>query len=161
MGEGGQKALNGAQDLVNAIEAFKKLLNDKHVVAVQLADLTPQFSGPMTNAQILTASFAEHTPGFLEIQTRDAVTMTNSSGQDLHNCVVAVRLSNSAGESYLNLYFVADWKSGEKRTAQYSNMDFPKDTINGIVRVDLAAWSKECSMESLTLKKPVGAWANL
>lgn len=161
VGEGGQKALNGAQDLVNAISAFQKLLGDKRVVAIQLADLAPQFSGQVTNAQILTGSFAEHTPGFLEIKTKDAVTMTNSSGQDLHNCVVAVRLSNSAGESYLNLYFVPDWKNGEKRTAQYSSMDFPKDTVDGIVRVDLAAWSKECSMEPLTLKKPTGAWPAL
>ncbi len=93
-----------------------------------------------------------------QIQTRDSLALTNSSGQELHNCVIAVRLSNAAGDSYLNLYFVPDWQAYEKRVARYSNIDFPIDTVDGIVRVDVSLWSKECSIKPIVLNKPPAGW---
>ena len=84
--------------------------------------------------------------------------MTNSSGQELHNCVVTVRFSDAAGKSCLNIYFVPDRRIDEKRVVNYSNFDFPKDTVDGIVRVDMGFCSKECSIQPISLKKPNSGW---
>lgn len=159
--EGGQQALKATETLWNAFVAVQKVYSDKHVLAIQLADLATQFSGPVTNAEIVASSFAEHRPGLLEVQTKDWLTLRNSSGQELRNCVVAVRLSDSRGNSYLNIYFVRDWQTDQRRVASYSSSDFPKDTVNGITRVDVALWSEECSMTAFTSKKPARGWPDL
>jgi hypothetical protein len=161
VGEGGKQALKGTEKLWNAFASVQQIVEARHVLAIQLEDLVPQFSGPETNRAQFGCSFAEHVPGFLEVQTKDSLALTNSSGQELHNCVVAVRLSDAAGNSYLNLYFVPDWQIDEKRVAKYSSFDFPKDTVDGIVRVEVGLYSKECSMQPFALKKPKSGWPGL
>lgn len=161
VGEGGKKALNGTENLWNAYNSMVQLYNDKQVLAIQLADLAPQFSGEVTNAELLACSFAEHKPGSFEVQTIDSLALTNSSDQELHNCVISVRLSNSAGDSYLNLYFVPDWKANEIRIVKYSDFDFPKDTVNGITQAEVILLSKEWSAQPVLINKPDDGWPDL
>ena len=134
VGAGGRKALEETERGWNAIKEVENIFHRKHVLAVKLAELAPQFSGPMTNQPLVSCSFAEHKPGFFEIETRDFLSLVNSSGRDLHNCVIAVRLSNAKGESYVNLHFASSWLKNEKRVAQYSDADFLKATVDGVTR---------------------------
>ena len=156
--EGGQKALRATENLWNAFVSFQKLLGQRQVLAVQLADLAAQFSGPETNSPMFAIAFAEHKPGLFEFQKRARLLITNSSSRALNNCLVAVRFSDSAGKSCLNLYFVSDWQAAEKRRMEFSDSDFPKTIVEGVQRVDVRLWSKECSLPAVTLTKPKSGW---
>lgn len=158
VGTGGQKALQETERGWNAIKEVENIFHQKHILAVKLAELAPQFSGPMTNQPFVTCSFAEHTPGFFEIEKRDFLSLVNSSGRDLHNCVIAVRLSNAKGESFVNLHFAQSWQKNEKRVAQYSDTDFPKTAVEDVIRVDVSVWAAELSTEPVTLKPPTFGW---
>jgi hypothetical protein len=95
LASGGEQTLYEAEKGWNLYSALKNLIHQKRVLAVQLVGLAPQFSGQVTtNNSFLSCSFREHTPGLFEIQTRRAISLINSSGKNLHNCVVAARLSN-------------------------------------------------------------------
>jgi len=159
VGAGGQKALQETERGWNTFNEVKNLFYRKHVLAIKLAGFAPQFSGSITNLPIISCSFAEHKPGLFEIQTKHFLALVNTSGRDLHNCVIAVRFSNAKGESYLNLYFAQAWKSGEKRVTQYSDFDFPKTTVDDITRVDVNIWATETSTQLITLTRPSDGWS--
>jgi len=161
VGTGGQKALQETERGWNTYKAMEALFLQKHVLAIKLAELAQQFSGPMTNGSFVVCAFAEHRPGFLEVRTIQSLSLINSSGCDLHNCVISARLSNAAGESYLNLYFAPDWPKDGKLVTRYVDTDFPKLTVDNVTRVDVSVWASEFSIEPTTLKKPVAGWPDL
>jgi hypothetical protein len=156
---GGKKALQETERGWNTFTEVQNIFDQRHVLAVELADLGSQFSGPITNGTFVTCSFAEHKAGFLEIETRESFSVVNSSGRDLHNCVIAVRLSNAAGDSYVNYYFVPNWPKNERHVAQYSDTDFPKITVDNISRVDVSVRATEFSIQPIVLKMPTAGWA--
>lgn len=159
--EGGQKALKATENLWDAYVALKKIMDERQLLAVKLANLASQFSGPETNSPAIAFSFAEHKPTFFDLQTREQLVITNTSGQTLNDCIVAVQFSGDTGKSCLNLYFTPEWPANEKRSVKYSDFDFPEDTVDNIVRVDVRFWSKECSLPKATLKKSKLGWADL
>ncbi|HEY1788373.1 MAG TPA: hypothetical protein VGJ73_09470 [Verrucomicrobiae bacterium] len=159
VGDGGTKLLNAAENLWDAVQARKNLFDDRDDLAVRLATLTRNFCGPITKCQLITASFTDQVPGFLQSRTRHSLGLTNTSGRELHNCVIGVFFSNAAGKSCLNLYFVQDWDPGEERVATYSDVfDFPRDTVDNITEVDIGFASKECSQEPFATKRPYNGW---
>lgn len=110
--KGGDKALQGAENAVKTFTEFFATLNQKHIIATELADLTPKFSGQITDGSFLECSFSEHLPtDFWKLDKRQHLHLVNSSGRDLTNCVVSVRLSNGMGPPYVNYYFVENWKT--------------------------------------------------
>ena len=155
---GGQKALQETDRGWNAITELKNIFDLKHVLAVELVDLGSQFSGSITDESFVSCSFAEHKAGFLEIETRESLGVVKSSGRDLHNCVIAVRLSNAAGDSYMNFYFVPKWPKNERRVALYSDTDFPRITVDNIARVDVSVRATEFSIQPVVLKMPPAGW---
>lgn len=160
VGTGGQKALQETERGWDAYKALEALFNQKHVLAMKMAELVPQFSGPETNGTFLTASFAEHKPSFLplDLNQRELLSLKNTSGRDLHNCAISVRVSNAAGKSYLNLHFVPIWLKDENRVAQYSDDGFPEDTVKDVTRVEVRVGATEFSTQPIVLEKPSGGW---
>lgn len=159
VGTGGQKALSETEKLVNAMNGLKELLHQRHVLAVEFADIASQFSGPGTNAALLNVSFAEHVPGLLwGIETREVLTLTNTSGRDLHNCVISVRLSNAEGKSYLNVYYRKSWLKDEKLVTRYSDQSYPRNTVDAINRVEIILKTSEFTSAPVVLTKPQIAW---
>jgi hypothetical protein len=159
VGEGGAKVLDTTENMWDVMERLNRLYGDRDALAFRVARLAKSFSGPMTNAPVLGCSFEDHTPGFLQSKTRHSLALTNTSGRELHNCVVAVLFSNISGNSLLNLYFVPDWQPGQQRVMKDSDvLDFPKDTVNNINEVDIGFRSRECSEEPFALKRPYQGW---
>ncbi|HTV40763.1 MAG TPA: hypothetical protein VMF08_09320 [Candidatus Sulfotelmatobacter sp.] len=158
-GAGGVKALNATESVWDAVNKEEELFNDRDILAVRLAHLAKTFSAPIGESGLVDCSFKDETPAFLQSRTRHSLTLTNSSGRELHNCVVAVFFSNARGDSCLNFYFVPEWQIGETRVANYSDaLDFPKDTVNKITEVDIGFFSKDCSIEPFAIKRPSGGW---
>ena len=91
---------SGAKTILGAAD----LMDQKHMFAIVLATkCAPQFSGPTTNASLLKCSFAEHQPIIFETSMIQQLRLTNTSGRDLHDCVVFVRASDPDGKSYVNI----------------------------------------------------------
>jgi hypothetical protein len=112
----------------------------------------------VTNSALVAGSFTVHQPGFFEVDTVQTLTLVNSSGADLENCVISARVSDAAGKSYLNLHFTPHWPKGERLTARYTSSDFPMNMLENVVRVDVTVWSSNCSFEPMTIKMPAAGW---
>ena len=151
VGTGGQKALVAAETGVNYLKEQGAVLDEKRVLAVEMLDLVPKFSGAVTTTPAFSYSFEERQTGFLEIQS--TLRMVNTSGRELHNCVVAVRLSNVQGVSALSLYFANNWRNAEMRMPVFSNLDFSQQPIIGLNRVEVQIWASEFSVEPFVLSR--------
>lgn len=158
VGSGGQKALQETERGWGAIQGVMALFDRKHVSAIKLAGLAPQFSGPLTNAPMISCAFAEHQPGFLEASVVQSLAIKNLSSNDVADCTIAVRLSNADGKSHVNVHYASQWPAGGVLTARYSDTDFPDNTIDGVVRVDVSVWTDKWSVDSCVLKKPADGW---
>jgi hypothetical protein len=156
--EGGKKALQETEKGWDAVKAAENLFQEKHVLAVKLAEITPQFCSTTMRSNALTWSFAEHTPGFLELQKKDYLNLTNSSGKECHNCIVSARFSDAAGNSYVDFYFISDWRADEARMAQFSDFDCPKLIVDNPLRIEVAMWCEEFVVAPSTLMKPLSGW---
>jgi hypothetical protein len=148
-------------DLVSALKFFEAetdYTDKRHQLAIVLAKLAPDFSGPKTNSAMLNVSFAEHQPGFFQVETTQTLTLINSSDIDLHNCVIFERPSNPDGNSYLNVHFAADWPKGGKLEIRHVDTETPKPMIDNTTRVDVSVWTSEFTFEPVTLQKPADGW---
>jgi hypothetical protein len=156
--EGAQKALKATAALAEAFASFQKILADRQVLAVRLADLAPEFSGPKSDSPQVKIVMAEHKDGIIFVDTNTRLALVNTSKQALTNCVVAVRFSDAGGKSSLSLYFVPEWQAGETRAVNFADDDYPRQTVENIERVDVQLWSTESSAPSMILKKPSAGW---
>jgi hypothetical protein len=143
--EGGKKVLNEASKTVSAMQKVRDLYDSKHVLAVQLGDLVPKFSSTNLTTSALGCSVLKKEPGLFDISNINySLWLTNTSGRDLHNCVIVVRSSNQSANSFLNYYYVENWKSGEIRATRFSKGDLPRTAIDDPVRFDFSLWTAEC-----------------
>jgi hypothetical protein len=155
---GGSKALGQAESVWNAVSGALAVFNEKHVLAIELAQAVEELSGPPTNSPVISARFSEHTPILFQVTTTETLLLTNSSQIDLHNAVISVRFSNGDGESYLNVHFAPNWPSGETKALTYSDTAFPKTTVPNIQRVEVRVLSSEVTGAALVFKKPLLGW---
>ena len=144
-------------ELLRAMETYAKIdesLSFKHGVAINLAKLSPKFSGPSTNNAALNYAFSQHLPGLFESETVQSLSLTNSSGSDLHNCVILVRLSDANGKSYANVHFAPLWPQAGQLLARYTDTDATAKTLANVTKVEIAVWAREHSFEPKILTRP-------
>ena len=152
------KALPDIASGAKTIDEAMNLEEKRHQLAIILTKFAPQFSGPLTNGSLLSFSFSEHLPILFQVDTVQSIGLANSSGSDLHNCVIFARLSDASGNSYVNLHFAPNWPKDGKLEAKYVSSDFPTPTVENVTRVDISVWTSEFSFDPMMLKKPVDGW---
>lgn len=156
--------MKAAPDIIRGLESYDKIMEFAtyhHGVAIKLAKLAPEFSGPPTNGAALICSFAEHQPGVFEFFEPDPVqylSLSNSFGSDLHSCVIVVRLSDADGKSYVNLHFAPFWPKDGNLSARYRSSEVYTKTLPNATRVEVNVCARELSFEPILLKKPQEGW---
>lgn len=82
-------------------------------------------------------------------------------GFETHFAQFTARPSNAASDSYVNYYFEKLWPNGQCRAAHYCSSDFPKVTVENMVRLDVDFWAVEFSLPAVTVPRPAGGWPEL
>lgn len=151
-------------ELIRGMETYAKIdesLSFRHGVAINLAKLSPKFSGSFTNSTTLNCAFAEHLPGLFEPNSVQSLSLTNSSGSDLHNCVILVRLSDADGKSYANVHFAPLWPQAGQLLARYTDTDVTAKTLANVTKVEITVWAREHSFEPKILTRPREGWPDI
>lgn len=151
-------------ELLRALDTFEKIteaVNFQHGLAIQLANLAPKFSGPLTTNAAMSHDFIQHQPGWLQSQTRQSLSLSNLSGTTLHDCVILVRLADADGKSHLNVHFAPLWPNNEQLLASYQESDPFTKALPNVSRVEIAVCARELTFKPILLRKQTGGWAQL
>lgn len=151
VGTGGQKVLVEAKSGVDYLKEQAAVIEEKSILAVEMLDLVPKFSGNVTTTPGFSCNFEGLQTSIFD--NRSALRVVNNSGRDLHNCVATVRLSNARGDSSLSLFFTDIWRNAEMRTAAYARFDPSKNqiTVTEVDRVVVQIWATELSVDPIVL----------
>lgn len=160
-----QQVISGLEkalpELIHGLETYEKLtesLNYQHGMAIKLAKLAPKFSGPMTDAGALPCSFEEYERGLILVDKFQTLSVSNSFGSNLHNCVIFVRLSDVDGASYANVHFAPLWPKAGRLQASYTDTDVTTKRLDNATRVEITVWTRENSFEPRILTRPREGW---
>lgn len=153
-----------APDVIRGIQSaleIDQLATYHQGLAIKLAKLAPEFSGAQTNAGIPKCQFSVREEGLIFIDKFQFLSLSNSVGTDLHNCVIFVRLSDPDGKSYVNVHFAPLWPSAGQLVATYTDTDFTAKRLENVTKVEIAVSARECSFGPKVLTKPAAGWPEL
>lgn len=157
--KGALQEVKGYGQVVESILGAKRRIE---TARVRLAELAPEFSGPMVTNSLVECEFTETAPSLLDRVLGDnratdsvqTLRLPNQSGSKLTQSVVTVRLVRPSGESFLHHYWVAEWEDGQWRSASYVPTVLFAETDKDVdrVRVTLAALEATSPAETLSRK---------
>ena len=156
--DGAQRALRELAKAAEVAPELRELWVQRHVAAVELAELAPQFSAPPTQGAPLGVRFGEHSTLGLGIDTIEAAILTNSSGRELRNCVIELRTYDPKGNSYLRIHFARTWPANETLAVLYSSTEPGVAKFDAIAGVAIRVLSADLSTGWAHQARPPKGW---